>query len=33
MDEIKLEIMETLRTLSIAPSSWAKELNLVSWNG
>ena len=33
MDEIKFEIMETLGTISNTPSGWAKELNLVSWNG
>ena len=33
MDEIKFEIIESLAVLSTTPRGWAKELNLVSWNG
>ena len=33
MAEIKLEIKETIGTLSTSPKGWNKELNLVSWNG
>lgn len=33
MAEIKLEIKETVGTLSKSPKGWKKELNLISWNG
>ena len=33
MAEIEYEITESLGTLSVSPSGWTKELNLVSWNG
>lgn len=33
MEELKYEIIESLGLLSTTPSSWTKELNLVSWNG
>lgn len=33
MEEVKYEIIELLGELSHTPSGWAKELNLVSWNG
>jgi len=32
MSEIKYEIINKIGVLSTAPSGWAKELNLVSWN-
>ena len=32
MSEIKYEIIKNIGTLSKAESSWAKELNLISWN-
>lgn len=33
MAEIKFEIKENIGTLSESAKGWAKELNLVSWNG
>lgn len=33
MEEIKYKINESFGVLSINPSGWTKELNLVSWNG
>ena len=33
MEEIKFEVIESFGTLSTSPSGWAKELNLISWNG
>jgi hypothetical protein len=33
MPEIKYEIIKQIGVLSKAGSGWAKELNLVSWNG
>lgn len=33
MAEIKYEIVETIGVLSSSTSGWAKELNLISWNG
>ena len=33
MEEVKYEIVEALGQLSQTPSGWAKELNLISWNG
>lgn len=32
MEEVKYEIIETFGVLSVTPSGWTKELNLVSWN-
>ena len=32
-NELTFEIIEAFGVLSISPSGWAKELNLVSWNG
>lgn len=31
--EISFEIIETLGVLSTSTKGWAKELNLISWNG
>lgn len=33
MADIKYEIKEELGTVSESSKGWAKELNLVSWNG
>ena len=33
MSGTKCEIIEFFGVLSISPSGWAKELNLVSWDG
>lgn len=33
MADIKYEIMEEIGVLSSSQKGWAKELNLVSWNG
>lgn len=33
MEEVKYEIIELLGQLSQTPGGWAKELNLISWNG
>jgi len=33
MADIKFEIKEELGTISESAKGWAKELNLVSWNG
>lgn len=33
MEELKYEIIESFGSLSVAPSGWTKELNLVSWSG
>lgn len=33
MAEIKFEIKEELGKLSENPKGWAKEINLISWNG
>ena len=33
MEQIEFIILESFGVLSTAPSGWAKELNLVSWNG
>ena len=30
--EVKCEIIKNIGTLSSSPSSWTKELNLISWN-
>jgi len=32
MPDIKYEIVKKIGVISKAPSGWAKELNLVSWN-
>ena len=32
MPDIKYEIVKKIGVISTAPSGWAKELNLVSWN-
>ena len=32
MPEIKYEITKKIGVLSQAPSGWAKQLNLISWN-
>jgi hypothetical protein len=32
MSEIKYEIIKKIGVLSQAPSGWAKQLNLISWN-
>ena len=32
MPDIKYEIVNKIGVISKAPSGWAKELNLVSWN-
>ncbi|MBV1818112.1 YdbC family protein [Clostridium cochlearium] len=33
MADIKFEIKETLGVISESSKGWAKELNLISWNG
>lgn len=33
MADIKFDIIEELGTLSESDKGWAKELNLISWNG
>ena len=33
MEKVEYEIIENLGVLSNTPSGWAKELNLISWNG
>lgn len=33
MSEIKYEIIKNIGVLSTSASGWAKELNLISWNG
>lgn len=33
MSEIKYEIIEELGVISEGYNGWAKELNLISWNG
>ena len=33
MEEVKFKIIESLGAISTKPSGWAKELNLISWNG
>ena len=33
MAEFKFDIVEKVGVISEKPSGWAKELNLVSWNG
>ena len=33
MPDIKYEIKKTIGVLSESPKGWAKELNLISWNG
>jgi len=32
MSDIKYEIINKIGVLSTSPSSWSKELNLISWN-
>ena len=32
-DDVTVKIVEHLATLSTSPGGWAKELNMVSWNG
>jgi hypothetical protein len=32
-DEITFEIVEHIGVISVYPTGWKKELNLVSWNG
>lgn len=33
MAEIKFEIEKEIGSISESPKGWAKELNLISWNG
>lgn len=33
MADVKFEIKEELGKLSESPKGWAKEINLISWNG
>ncbi|MBZ1330205.1 hypothetical protein FDG42_09460 [Clostridium botulinum] len=33
MADIKFEIKDKLGVISESPKGWAKELNLISWNG
>jgi hypothetical protein len=33
MSEIKYEIVKNIGVLSKSASGWAKEINLISWNG
>ena len=33
MSEIEYEIIKKIGVLSTSASGWAKELNLISWNG